>query len=86
MELVINIGTMTGAKIAHFVEATGKKRLEITTRMKVINIRTMPVAWKLLTISVSEAVIKTPMLLFLNMEQNWAAKKIRTKIEEIFVR
>ena len=76
---------MTGAKIAHFVDATGKKILEMTTTMKVINIRTMPVAWKLLTISVSEAVIKTPMLLFLNMEQNCEAKKIRTSMEEIFV-
>ena len=41
-ELCINIGTIIGDSIAHFVDEAGTKRLDIATMAKVINIRAMP--------------------------------------------
>ena len=52
-ELCINIGTITGDNIAHFVDVAGTKRLDNATTANVINTRVIPVNSKLLRIFVT---------------------------------
>ena len=48
-ELCMNIGTITGDKIAHFVAEAGTKRLDNATTKNVVNTKTIPVNSKLPT-------------------------------------
>lgn len=72
IELDINIGTNTGDNIAHFVDATGTNIDDIIITIKLIIIKRIPVNSKLLIASVREAIIKIPILLFLNIDINCA--------------
>ena len=69
-ELCINIGTMIGAIIAHLVEATGTRKVDIRVKKNVIKTSTIPVSSKLLIQLVKLATNKMPMFVCLKIRQN----------------
>ena len=81
-ELCINIGIIIGAMIAHFVDATGTTKVDISVKMKVMITSTIPVNCILLIKLVSDDTINIPILVCLNIRQNCAAKNINTSSED----
>ena len=81
-ELCINLGTIIGAIIAHFVDATGTRKVEIRVRKKVTNTNTIPVNSNSLIPFIRKDTINTPKLVCLNIKQNWAEKKININRED----
>ena len=68
--------------MAHLVEATGTRKVEITVKKKVINTKTIPVNCNSLIQLIKKDTINTPKFVCLNIKQNWAAKKIKTNSED----
>ena len=81
-ELCMNIGIIMGAMIAHFVEATGTRNVEIAVKKNVINTKTIPVSCRLLTQFVNTDTINLPISVCLKIKQNWAAKNINISNED----
>ena len=78
----MNIGTIIGDNIAHFVLATGTKTEDINIIIKHTIMSMIPESSMLFRNSANDATINIPIFVCLKIKQNCAAKKMSTNSDE----